>query len=301
MFFSMMFWTFFEQAGSSLNFFADRNVARVFDGRPIIPADVGTTLVLRIPARTGDAELARLPRLTQNQLGYRRAGKMFTTTDLSQLREEAKNDPHEPQTITWPIREEHVGMQVGGSEIPASEFQAANPIFILIFGLLFSVLWTFLGTRGWEPGAGVKFALGLFQLGVGFAAIWYGARTADPRGMVWLGWLLFGYLLHTTGELCLSPVGLAVITRLSPARILSTLMGAWFLATAFSQYLAGMIAQLTAVGGSGLAEQVIPPPRETVGIYGGVFGKIALAAIASALLCLALAPLLNHWTHAEAE
>src|SRR5690606_19733705 len=129
-----------------------------------------------------------------------------------------------------------------GSEIPASTFQSANPIFILLFGLAFTALWGFLGARGIEPSTPVKFALGLLQLGLGFAALWYGAQHADARGMVGMGWLLLGYLLHTTGELCLSPVGLSMVVRLSPARSVSTTTGAWFLATAFSSYLAAIIA-----------------------------------------------------------
>ena len=67
-----------------------------------------------------------------------------------------------------------------------------------------------------EPSTPLKFALGLLQLGLGFVAFWAGTMTADQRGMVAVGWLLLGYLFHTTGELCLSPVGLSMITKLSP-------------------------------------------------------------------------------------
>ena len=93
----------------------------------------------------------------------------------------------------------------------------------------------------------MKFALGLLQLGLGFLAFWYGAQTADQRGMVSIIWLVVGYWLQTTGELCLSPVGLSTMTKLSPKVLVSTLMGAWFLATAFSQYLAAIISQFTGV------------------------------------------------------
>jgi POT family proton-dependent oligopeptide transporter len=191
-------------------------------------------------------------------------------------------------------------MRVGGNEVPASIFQAANPVFILVFGLLFSALWTALSRRGLEPSTPVKFALGLLQLGLGFAALWLGASQADSRGMVAMGWLILGYLLHTTGELCLSPVGLSMITKLSPSRMVSTVMGAWFLASAFSNLLAAMIASLTGVGGEEGGEKVIPPPLETVHVYGDVFGQIALAAIVASFLCLALSPLLTRWMHGEA-
>ena len=90
-----------------------------------------------------------------------------------------------------------------------------------------------------------------------------------------------------------------MVTKLSPARIVSTVMGAWFHATAFSNFLAGLIAQLTGVHEGGSETQVIPPPRDTVHVYGDVFGQIALIAIASALVCFALAPLLQRWMHAS--
>src|SRR5690606_2838394 len=200
------------------------------------------------------------------------------------------------------VDESLVGLKVGGTEIKASVFQAANPIYILLFGLVFSWLWSFLGRRGMEPSTPVKFGLGLLQLGLGFAALWYGAAQADARGMVAMGWLLLGYMLHTTGELCLSPVGLSMVTKLAPARMVSTVMGAWFLATAFSNYLAGLIAALTGVSASDDAGQkAIPLPIETVNVYGSVFGQIAVVAIASSVLMFALAPLLTKWMHAEVD
>ena len=164
-------------------------------------------------------------------------------------------------------------------------------------GLAFSALWTFLGTHGLEPSTPFKFALGLLQLGLGFVALWYGARMADARGMVGVEWLLLAYLLHTTGELCLSPVGLSMITKLSPAHLVSTVMGGWFLTTALAQFLAGMIAQFTRVGESEGTAAVIPPPCETVHTYGNVYGIIAIAAGIAALICFCLVPLLKRWMH----
>jgi POT family proton-dependent oligopeptide transporter len=185
-------------------------------------------------------------------------------------------------------------------EIPASTFQAVNPIYILVFGLAFTALWAVLAKLRLEPSTPVKFALGLLQLGLGFGVFWYGAQSADQRGMVGL-WVLFaGYLLHTTGELCLSPVGLSMVTRLSPAHLVSTVMGAWFLATAFSQFLAAIIAQFTGVGhGEGNGAGGIPIPKETLHVYGDVFGKIAIAAVISAAICFLLAPMLKRWMHEE--
>jgi POT family proton-dependent oligopeptide transporter len=279
-FYSVLFWSFFEQAGSSLNNFADRNVDRVVGGRAVEDSEVGSTIALE---------------LNQEQLGHRLGGRTVVLDDVDHARLLGETE------VEWEVGEDDVGMIVGGAEIKATIFQAANPIFILVFGLVLTALWGFLGARGREPSTPVKFALGLLQLGLGFGALWYGAHEADPRGMVAMAWLLLGYLLHTTGELCLSPVGLSMVTKLSPKRIVSTVMGAWFLASAFSNYLAGMIAGLTGIepeagGGNG-----IPPPIETVGIYGEVFGKIAIAAAISAASLFALAPLLNRWTHSESR
>jgi len=229
--------------------------------------------------------------------------KVFTMTHLSILRDEAARDEatDEDKTISWRITRKHIGMNIGDAEIPASEFQAANPIFIILFGLVFSALWSFLDAWNLEPSTTLKFGLGLIQLGLAFTAFWWGAQVADGRGMVVMYWLLLGYLLQTTGELCLSPVGLAMVTKLSPGRTVSTVMGAWFLATAVSNYMAGKIAEFTGVSESAEGEQLIPPPQVTVDIYGDVFGMIAMAAVVSGVICLCLAPLLTRWMHGEIE
>lgn len=283
-FFSMLFWAFFEQAGSSVNNFTDRNVNRVIgSARTIASDEVGSTIAIQP---------------TQDQLGFSNGGKIFTLDQLDTMRDANKKTPE--FTVEWSVAADNVGMHVAerDQEIPASWFQSINPVYILIFGLAFTALWGFLGKRSLEPSTPVKFALGLLQLGLGFGAFWYGAQSADDRGMVAVAWLFLGYLLQTTGELCLSPVGLSMITKLSPAFLVSTVMGAWFLATAISQFVAAIIAQFTS------AEEAagrIPVPIETVNLYGDVFGKIAIAAIASAVICLLLSPLLTKWMHREVE
>lgn len=290
MFFSMLFWAFFEQAGSSINNFTDRNVDRVLEERTLTQADVGQTLPLT---------------LNQEQIGYTLDGNPFRLNELDErrARKSAEQDPDpNADLVQWPVTSEQVGMGVGGSELKASVFQAANPTFILTFGLIFTALWGFLSKRGVEPSTPVKFGLGLLQLGLGFGVLWWGAQNADARGMVGMTWLLLAYLLHTTGELCLSPVGLSMVTKLAPARIVSTVMGAWFLATAFSSFLAGLIAKLTGVshGGEG-GESVIPVPLDTVQVYGEVFGQIGVAACVSSLIVFALSPILTRWMHLSPE
>jgi POT family proton-dependent oligopeptide transporter len=285
-FFSMLFWAFFEQAGSSLNNFADRNVDRVSESRTIVEQDVGETIRIQP---------------TQEQLGYTNGDKLFTLDQLNALRSEEDNKVNVGFEVDWKVNEDNVGMGIAtrSEELAASMFQSVNAVCILIFGLVFTSLWTFLGARGIEPPTPVKFALGLIQLGLGFGVFWYGASISDARGMVAAGWLVFGYVLHTTGELCLSPVGLAMITRLSPKILVSTVMGAWFLATAFSQYLAAIISQFTGVEHGGGEENVIPIPLETVHVYGDVFKQIAIAATACGIVCLLISPLLMKWMHAD--
>ena len=279
MFFSMLFWAFFEQAGTSVNNFTDRNVDRVTEERVITAAEVGQKVPLK---------------LTQEQLGYTQNGKPFTMDQLDAARDDKALETE------WQITDEHVGMGVNGSVIPASTFQSANPIYIVMFGLIFSILWRELGKRGMEPSTPLKFALGLGQLGLGFVVLWYATTTCDTRGMVGMGWLLLGYLLHTTGELCLSPVGLSMVTKLSPKRLVSSVMGAWFLATAFSNLVAAVIAGFTGVSHGGGHDTGIPVPAETVHVYGGVFGQIGAAALGSALVLVVMTPILKKWMHAEA-
>ncbi len=299
-FFSILFWAFFEQAGSSINNFTDRNVDRTGENRTITEAEVGTEITFRVPIKTDDAALADLPLLSQEQLGFSEGGTMFTMTQLTELREAVINGEEGARDrVTWQITNEHLGMGVGGSEIPASEFQAANPIFILIFGLVFSALWTFLGRRGWEPTTPAKFGWSFVQLGLGFVALWYGAFVADDRGMVAIYWLLLGYMLHTTGELCLSPVGLSMVTKLAPTRVVGMVMGTWFMATALANFLGGQIANFTNVSEGD--DTAIPAPQETVDLYGSVYGWIGVVTLITAAVCFALTPLLKKWMHRDVE
>ena len=165
---------------------------------------------------------------------------------------------------------------------------------------MFTALWGFLDKRGIEPSTPIKFVFALVQLGLGFGALWMGAQYADARGMVGMSWLFLAYLLHTTGELCLSPVGLSMVSKMAPARMVATMMGAWYLATAFSQYLAGVIAVFTGVSeGEGAAEGTIPLPTATLATYADVFSKICIASLVAAGLLLLLSPWVKRWMHED--
>ena len=199
-FFSMLFWSFFEQAGSSLNNFTDRNVNRVLTARKVTADEVGKTIRIQP---------------TQEQLGYHNGGQLFTMDVLDRLRNDHKEKGDTPNfEIDWTVTSDDVGMGIAqrSQEVPASIFQAVNPIYILFLGLVFTMLWTALANVRMEPGTTAKFAMGLLQLGLGFGVIWLGTKNADDRGMVAVSWLMLGYLLQTMGELCLSPVGLSMVT-----------------------------------------------------------------------------------------
>lgn len=130
-------------------------------------------------------------------------------------------------------------------EISASGTQSFNPIFILLFGAVFSWMWPFLDRKGLNPNIPMKFGLGILQLGLGYLLVLAGAGMAGDASMVPLFILVFMYMLHTTGELFLSPIGLSMVTKLAPKHMTGSVMGAWFLSFAFSNYLAAVLAKLT--------------------------------------------------------
>ena len=128
---------------------------------------------------------------------------------------------------------------------PASWYQSLNPLFVVAFSPVFAALWVQLGRRNMEPSIPAKFALGLIQMGLGFVVIAYAAHVVVTGGdgtKVLPVWLLLTYLLHTFGELCLSPIGLSAVTKLAPPRFVSQMMGTWFAGTALGNLLSGLIA-----------------------------------------------------------
>lgn len=137
--------------------------------------------------------------------------------------------------------ERHTDRIVAGWEMPAGWFQTINPLFVVLLAPLAAKVWMVLSKRDRDPSLGMKFSLGLMLLAAGFAVIAIGAQRA-VAGRVWPSWLLLTYLLHTLGELCVSPVGLSSITKLAPARMVGQIMGLWFMATGLGNLIAGLIA-----------------------------------------------------------
>ena len=134
-----------------------------------------------------------------------------------------------------------------GVDLSASQYGSFNAAFIILLAPLFASAWIVLGRRGWEPSTPVKFGLGIIFAGLGFGALMIGAADTNETGLVIGWWLVLAYLLHTMGELCLSPVGLSAVTKLSVPRIVGLMMGTWFLATAYSEFVAAQLSKIAAI------------------------------------------------------
>ncbi len=190
--------------------------------------------------------------------------------------------------------ERNINRVIAGSEIPASLFVSFNPFFIMVLAPLFSWIWIKLNKKGMEPRTPMKFVLGLAQLGLGFLVIVIGAKFfADANGLVPMAFLAVLYFFHTTGELCLSPVGLSMITKLSPAKIVGFVMGAWFLSISLGNKLAGFIGTLTASAGGDTSQL---SSAQTLGIYMHtylIWGVYVVGGIA--LILVLMTPKLNKW------
>lgn len=181
-----------------------------------------------------------------------------------------------------------------GFEMTAGNTQFFNPLFIILFGSIFSMMWIKLSKIGMNPSIPMKFGLGIIQLGLGYLVVLLGNEFAvEYRVPIWT--LAFLYMLHTTGELFISPIGLSMVTKLAPAHLTGTLMGVWFLSFAGSNYVAGFLATLT--GASHGESGVAMTQAESLANYVDVYSTMGYAAIGiGVLLCLA-SPLLNKLLH----
>ena len=211
--FNVVFWTLFEQAGSSLTLFADRN------------------------------------------------------TDLSVF---------------------------GLFELSAPQTQNFNPLSIVIFAPLLTLVWGALAKRNLEPSIPVKFAIALMGVGAGFLFLVWGTTFAGPDFKVALWWLAGLYLIHSLAELCISPVGLSMITKLSIARIVGLMMGVWFLSISVAQYVAGLVAQVASVETVGGQVTNLAVSLHT---YTAVFVKIGWIAVGIGVVLLILSPVIKKWMH----
>ena len=178
--------------------------------------------------------------------------------------------------------------------ISAGQTQFFNAFFIVALAPVFGKLWTVLGVRGREPGIPIKFGIALMGVGAGFLFLVWGTQFADENYKVGLWWLAGLYLIHSMAELCISPVGLSMITKLSIARIVGMMMGVWFLSISCAQYVAGVVAQVASVetvGGQ------VTNARVSLETYAGVFQTIGIVSVIIGLVLLSLSPLLRRWMH----
>jgi POT family proton-dependent oligopeptide transporter len=176
--------------------------------------------------------------------------------------------------------------------VPASMFQSINAIYIVLLGPLFAALWVALGRRGLEPSAPAKFGLAMIQLGGGFLVLVAGAALGGDNARTAVLFIFLIYLLHTTGELCLSPVGLSAMNRLAPAHMASLIMGTWFFASATGNFAAGLIASATgseAASGEGAGQQTVLDVYTTIGWI----------AVAVGVGVMAVAPLIKRLMHLD--
>ncbi len=174
-----------------------------------------------------------------------------------------------------------VGSWFASGQHPVSWYQNFQGVFVLIFAPIFAWIWISLGRRGRDPAAGTKLGLGLLQLGLSFVVMMAAAQLVVRTGArVLPGWLILTYLLQTTGELCLSPIGLSNVTKLAPGRYSSQMMGTWFLGTAVGNLAAGLI-------GGEVASTVTDMPAQ--------FLRMALIGCGSGFIMLLVAKPVRAW------
>jgi POT family proton-dependent oligopeptide transporter len=171
-----------------------------------------------------------------------------------------------------------------GWEVPTTWFQNFNSAFIVLLAPVFAGLWGWLSMRGKDPSIPVKMGLGLLFLSIGFLFMLGASQESAAAGKAAAWWVIMAYLFHTMGELCLSPVGLSMVTKVAPARIVSAMMGVWFLANAAANKLAGVFG--------GYSEQL--------GEF-NVFMYITIGTGAAGLLLLVIAPILKRMMHGTDE
>ncbi len=260
-FFTIFFWFAFEQAGGSMTVFAADYTDRVLVGTAGSVFNVVNSLMTLIPAAILTGLLVQL---------WRGTGKRYPVSNLLLSLAMA---------LIWALTLWMLGREFGldQNEVPATWFGVLNSFFLVILAPMFSKMWT----KYWNPTAPVKFGTGLILLGLGFAALAFGAMGIAPGAQtakVSMIYLILAYLLHTMGELCLSPVGLSYISKLAPTRFLGLMFGLWYLNSSIGNKLAGTMSSY------------IDHISAVLGM-GGFFLIIGLIPIAAGVLAM----LLNGW------
>ena len=180
---------------------------------------------------------------------------------------------------------------VFGTEIPAGTFLSFNALFIILLAPVFAWLWVKMGR--YNPNTAVKFSLALMLVGLGFGALVMGINVSG-LGKVAAIWLILTYFLHTCGELCLSPVGLSAVTKLSPVKIVGFMMGVWFLATASSEFIASVLANIASVDTSNGNAPDLNLAKQS---YLKLFEYLFYTGLGFGALLLVLSPIIKKLMH----
>jgi POT family proton-dependent oligopeptide transporter len=193
----------------------------------------------------------------------------------------------------------------------ASQTNAINPFYIVLLAIPFSWIWTKLGGLNKNPNTPIKFALGIFQLGLGFLIFASTAHFIDATGKVPFLFVFLGYFLITTGELFLSPIGLSKVTELAPKKIVAFMMGVWFLSSTFAHYISGMIAKLTTSGNENIESNWLSdlsnwfmgnPDTSNEAIatllqYNSIYAQIGFVTIFISLFVVIISPFIKKLMH----
>ena len=179
-----------------------------------------------------------------------------------------------------------------GWTIPGPWFLSLNALFIIIFAPIVASLWVKLGK--YNPNTPVKFALAIILVGLGFGMLVIGANVTADGAKIAMIWLVLAYFLHTMGELCLSPVGLSSVTKLAPQKIVGFMMGVWFLATASSEFIAAVLANLAKIDTEG---GQVTDVTIALTSYTDLFSKLFWVGLIFGAVLLVLSPLLKKLMH----
>ncbi len=222
-FFTIFFWWAFEQAGGSMTVFAESYTNRTLSGGTATTFKIVNTLLTVGPMIILSFVLANLFRKT---FGKYALSNLFLATSFLIIW----------GIVIWMLIRE---FRADATEVPASWFGILNSFFIIAFAPLFSKMWE----SKYNPSGPVKFAIGLILMGLGFAILAYGSISI-PKGAetaaVSMAWLILAYLLHTLGELCVSPVGLSYVSKLAPVKLVGLMFGIWFVANFIANWTAGI-------------------------------------------------------------
>lgn len=284
--FNVVFWTLFEQAGSSLTLFAERNTV----------LEIGWTAPLFAMFRANQITYYLFFAAVVGGVAWL-AWWFFAWGEEPQARR-TMGIAATVIALLVLVGMHFARLQGFGSEpvyvMPAGQTQIFNALFIVILAPIFSLIWNMLARRGLEPSIPIKFGLALMGVGAGFLFLVWGSQFANSSFQVGLFWLAGLYFIHSVAELCISPVGLSMITKLSIARIVGMMMGVWFLSISVAQYVAGAVAQVASVETVGGQVTNLKVSLDT---YLGVFTMIGWISVGIGVVLLLLSWPLKYLMH----